>query len=222
MFGTSQPTPAFPQITPTVTLDPGVHNDTRIPDLSSYFRMEGETYQMNDRINPEVSEDRWNTCTRGTHTRFSASADRMTIGKVIASFANIDYHREEWAKRADEKEAAAVRAIQIIGERLIQESNDRNWCSEFDEIIDDVNSALPGWLQLPVREREYEVSWTETYTVTVCRSTTVTARNEEQACEYAGDMGLVGEADDYEMRQAISSGNYEFHDDNRDFEACES
>lgn len=215
MFGTNQPTP-------TVTLDPGVHNDTIMPDLSSYFRMEGETYQMNDRINPEVSEDRWNTCTRGTHTRFSASADRMTIGKVIASFANIDYHREEWAKRADEKEAAAVKAIRIIGERLIQESNDRDWCSEFDQIIDDVNSALPGWLQLPTREREYEVAWTETYYLTVRRSTTVTARNEEDACNMVADMSLVGEADDYEMRSAVSDGNYEFSDDNGDFEAEEA
>lgn len=215
MFGTSQPTP-------TVTLDPGVHNDTIMPDLSSYFRMEGETYQMNDRINPEVSEDRWNTCTRGTYTRFSASADRMTIGKVIASFANIDYNREEWVKRADEKEAAAVKAIQIIGERLLQEAENRGWCSEFDEIIDDVNCSLPGWLQLPTREREYEVTWTETYYVTVNRSTTVTARNEEHACDLVGDMGMVGEADDYEMKTAVNCGNYEFSDDNSDFEACES
>jgi hypothetical protein len=212
MFGTT---------TPTVTLDPGVHNDTIMPDLSSYFRTEGDTYQMNDRINPEISEDRWNTCTRGTYSRFFGSAERMTIGKVVASFANIDHHREEWVKRADEKEAAAVKAIQIIGERLIQESNDRNWCHEFDEIIDDVNNALPGWLQLPTREREYEVRWTETYTITVSRSTTVTAHNDEQACEIAAD-SYVGEADDYEIRDAISCGNYEFSDDNGDFEAEES
>lgn len=215
MFGTSQPTP-------TVTLDPGVHNDTIMPDLSSYFRMDGETYQMNDRINPEVSEDRWNTCTRGTHTRFSASADRMTIGKVIASFANIDYNREEWVKRADEKAADARRAIEIIGERLLREAETHGWCSEFDDIIDDVNSSLPNWLQLPTREREYEVTWTETYYVTVNRSTTVTARNEEHACDLVGDMGMVGEADDYEMKTAVNCGNYEFSDDNSDFEACES
>ena len=212
MFGTSQPTP-------TVTLDPGVHNDTIMPDLSSYFRMEGETYQMNDRINPEVSEDRWNTCTRGTYTRFSDVGNRMTIGKAIASFANIDYHREEWVKRADEKEAAAVKAIQIIGDRLIQESNDRNWCNEFDEIIDDVNRALPGWLQLPVREREYEVTWTETYYVTVSRSETVTARNAEHAVELIEDSG---EADESDLRDAISYGNYEFSDDNGDYEATEA
>lgn len=215
MFGSS--------ITPeTPASDNAIHNDTILPDLSSYFRMEGETYQMNDRINPEVSEDRWNTCTRGTHTRFSASADRMTIGKVIASFANIDYNREEWVKRSNEKEADAYRAIQIIGDRLIQESEDRQWCSEFDEIIDDVNRALPGWLQLPVREREYEVSWTETYTLTVHRSTTVTARNEEAACELVGEMDVIGDADDYDLRQAISCGDYEFSDDNGDFDAAEA
>lgn len=113
-----------------------------------------------------------------------------------------------------------MRAIAMIGDRLIQESNDRNWCSEFDEIIDDVNSALPDWLHLPTRERDYTVSWTETYYITVSRSTTVTARTEEHACDLVSDM--VGEADDYEMRDALSYGNYEFSDDNSDFEAEEA
>lgn len=209
MFGTN-PTPA-------VTLDPGVHNDTIMPDLSPYFRMDGETYQMNDRINPEVSEDRWNTCTRGTFTRFSDSGNRMTIGKVIASFANIDYHREEWVKRADEKAADALRAIQIIGDRLIQESEDRSWCSEFDQIIDDVNSSLPGWLQLPTREREYEVTWTEQYTVTVRRCATISARNSEEAINIAQDWD---EADEYEIRDNAISMSYDC--DNNDFEAEEA
>lgn len=215
MFGTmSNPTP-------TVTLDPGVHNDTILPDLSSYFRTEDGTYQMNDRINPEVTEDRWNTCSNGTYNRFSATADRPTIGKTVASFAQIDALREEWATKYSTVRDEALRAIAMIGERLITESDDRNWCNEFDEIIDDVNSALPGWLQLPTREREYEVTWTETYYLTVNRSTTVTARNEDHACELVGDMGLCGEADDYEMKTAVNCGNYEFSDDNSDYEAME-
>lgn len=211
MFGTSQPTP-------TVTLDPGVHNDTIMPDLSSYFRTEGETCQINDRINPEVSEDQWRPCSRGTYTRFATSDDRMTIGKAVASFANIDLHREEWVKRADEKDTDARRALQIIGERLIQESNERSWCSEFDEIIDDVNSQLPGWLQLPVREREYEVTWTETYTVTVHRCINVTARNESDAIEIAQD---YDEADYHEIGQAVNNGDYTYDCDGCDYEAEE-
>lgn len=219
MFGTSQP--AFP--TPTVTLDPGVHNDTRIPNFTVYTRKtETGTPQLNNKINPQITDEEWVDIPNRVLVNLTDPDATVTIGKLAALYASEANHTDAWVKKYDDIRTDAMRAIAMIGERLITESNDRNWCSEFDEIIDDVNGALPGWLQLPVREREYEVAWTETYYVTVCRSTTVTARNEEQACEYVGDMGLVGEADDYEMRQAISSGNYEFSDDNGDFEASES
>lgn len=219
MFGTSQPTP-------TVTLDPGVHNDTVMPDLSVYFRSNPETdkSEYNTKIDPSTpGDDNWVDCPAGAYQRFAATDPtiRRTIGSIVHHDIHLQKRFEEQSQQLAKRESEAHAAIAAIGERLIQESNDRRWCSEFDEIIDDVNSNLPIWLQLPTREREYEVCWTETYTVTVRRSTTVTARNDEQACEIAAD-SYIGEADEYEMRQAISSGDYEFSDDNGDFEAAES
>lgn len=218
MFGTSQP--AFP--TPTVTLDPGVHNDTRTPDFTVYTRKtETGNYQLNNKINPQVTDEEWVDIPGRVYANLTDSDSNMTVGKLVALYSREAINMDAWTKRHDTARDEAQRAIAAIGDRLIQESNDRGWCSEFDEIIDDVNSNLPGWLQLPTREREYEVTWTETYYVTVNRSTTVTARNEDAACELAGDMGLCGEADDYEMKTAINCGNYEFSDDNGDFEATE-
>lgn len=215
MFGTmSNPTP-------TVTVDNGIHNDTLLATLNAYYRTTDEgKQQLSTKIDPRVSDEEWNDIPNRVYQVILNPGSDLTVGKLVAHYAQEARFSDAWRDKYDQARDEARRAISAIGERLITESNDRNWCSEFDEIIDDVNGNLPGWLQLPTREREYEVRWTETYTVTVNRSTSVTARNEEHACNLVED--LVGEADEYEMRHAISCGDYEFSDDNGDFEAEES
>lgn len=70
------------------------------------------------------------------------------------------------------------KAMTIIGERLIQEAEERGWCSEFDDIIEQVNTELGNAtgnsrFQLPTREIEKTVRLrrrrvvTEEVTVTV-------------------------------------------------------
>ena len=198
-----------------------IANDALIPNFTVYTRKTetGDT-QLNNKINPQIIDEEWVDIPNRVYTTLTDSDSTLTVGKLAALYAHEANHVDAWVKRYEENRYEAMRAIAMIGERLITESNDRNWCGEFDEIIDDVNGALPHWLQLPIREREYTVSWTENYTVAVRRSITVTARNEEQACDIAAD-AYVGEADDYEMREAISCGNYEFNNDNSDFEAEE-
>ena len=197
-----------------------IANDALIPDFTVYTRKtETGTHQLNNKINPQIVDEEWVDIPNRVMVNLTDPNATVTVGKLAALYASEANHADAWVKKYDDIRTDAMRAISTIGDRLICESNDRNWCSEFDEIIDDVNNALPGWLQLPTREREYEVRWTETYTVTVCRSTTVTARDPESACDYVSD--YVGEADDYDMREALSCGNYEFSDDNGDFEAEE-
>lgn len=208
MFGTN-PMPAVA----------GVHNDTLIPDFTVYTRKtEDGTTQLNNKINPQITDEEWVDIPNRVYVTLLNPESDLTVGKLAASYAREALHADAWVKRYDTYREEAQRAIAMIGERLIQESNDRNWCSEFDGIIDDVNSALPGWLHLPVREREYEVTWTETYYITVSRSETVTARNEEHALELIED---TGNASEYDLRDAISYGNYEFSDDGSDYEATE-
>lgn len=202
------------------TVEPA--NDALCPTFTVYTRTtETGATQLNNRINPQIADEEWVDIPNRVYQVILNPESNLTIGKLVAHYAQEARFSDAWRDKYDKAMDEARRAISAIGERLITESNDRDWCSEFDEIIDDVNGNLPGWLQLPTRERDYTVSWTETYTITVNRSTSVTARNEEQACNIAAD-SYVGEADDYEMRHAISCGDYEFSDDNGDFEAEES
>lgn len=200
-----------------------IANDAVLPKFTVYCRTnEHGTAQLNNRINPQITDEEWVDIPNRVYQVIVNSDPDLTVGKLFALYASEANHVDAWVKRYDTARDEAQRAIAMIGDRLIQESNARSWCSEFDELIDDANGNLPGWLQLPTREREYEVSWTETYTVSVRRCTTVTARNEEAACDLVSDMEIIGEADDYDMREALSCGDYEFAGDNSDFEAEEA
>ena len=113
--------------------------------------------------------------------------------------------------------AAGKEAISVIGGRLIEEANNRGWCSDYDRIIENVNSEVASGWELPVRNAQYEVTWTESYTVTVYRSATFTASDEDDAIEIAHNEET---ADRYALRDAIDNGNYTF-DEADDYEASQ-
>jgi len=104
----------------------------------------------------------------------------------------------------------ADKAVSVISDRLITESEDRDWCDEFDTIIDEVNEELPTQFQLRTRERNYNVTWTETYTVTVQRHANLNAANTDAAIDMATE--LEGEADYHELNEAVRNSNFEFND----------
>ena len=203
-----------------------VSNDTIICNVNNYLRQNPDTnsWEINLRVDPAIERDEWVPIGPHLHATFASDVPGTpmpTIGRLISLLVTATRNEIAWRERHDTIATNANSAIAMIGERLLDEAEKRNWCSEFDEIIDDVNAALPGHFQLPTREREYTVSWSETYTVTVRRSATVTARDGDQACDAVSEL-YSGEADEYEMRDAISMGNYEFSDDNSDYEAEES
>jgi hypothetical protein len=102
-------------------------------------------------------------------------------------------------------------AIETIGEVLIEQADNRGWCEQFDELTDDVNEKLPSWLQLMKRSKEYLVSWTETVTVQVRRSMTVTSSSEECAEEDARE--LANGVELYEVQDAINCGQWQSDED---------
>ena len=111
-------------------------------------------------------------------------------------------------------------AVEIIGNRLIREAEARDWCSDFDRIVDEVNCGLPGSYALPLREKEYEVTWTQTVTVTVDCSATFTARSASDAADMARDWCSDLGSDD--IIEAVRAGNYEEdYDSESDFEVNE-
>ena len=108
-------------------------------------------------------------------------------------------------------------SIKTISDRLNEEARTRGWCEEFNRIINETNSLLPVY-ELEGGEREFEVTWTETHLVTVSRSMTYTAVDEDSAREMAQD---AGSCDSYTLREAIDEGNYEYHDSD-DYEVSEA
>ena len=104
--------------------------------------------------------------------------------------------------------ADADQAMEIISRRLIEEAQDRDWCDEFDHIIEEVNEKLPSRFQLEARERNYNITWTETYTVTIQRHVNLDATSADAAHDLAND--LQGEASQHDLEEAIRNGDFEY------------
>lgn len=69
-----------------------------------------------------------------------------------------------------------------VGEALMQEAENRNWCDEYDQFVETVNGQT-SLLDLPVREREYEITVTGTAILSWSHNITVTARSVDDAIE---------------------------------------
>lgn len=108
-------------------------------------------------------------------------------------------------------------SMEIISRQINEEADSRGWCDEFERIVDDVNSDLPGPFYLEKRNKTFRVTWTEEYRVTVHRSADIEAKSDELAIEEAQDWD---EADTYDVKEAIDGGNCEFIDAD-DYEAEE-
>jgi len=87
-----------------------------------------------------------------------------------------------WEDRYRQEAKRHIEDIKTIGERLIDEADQRGWCDEYDKMVDDLNTKLH--LDLPLRNREYEVS----VSFTVHMNVTVTAHTPEDAQSMANDM----------------------------------
>ena len=77
------------------------------------------------------------------------------------------------------------RDITLIGEALLSQADDRNWCSEYDDFIEELNESLT--VELKMREKEYEVEIEVTQKRTQRATVTITARSEEHARELIED-----------------------------------
>lgn len=139
----------------------------------------------------------------------------LTVRQAILSVvsANRDIERIQTSNRElqrlyDQSVNKHVADIERIGARLIEESGERGWCSEFDDIIEEMNVDLN--CPLPVRQNDFELS--VTFTVTVTQNRIVTAPNCDEAIEQ-----LKENLDDYinvgdEASDAANYGNFEIID----------
>lgn len=139
------------------------------------------------------------------------------VATLRGTIENLNQALESERTRLRETRANFDRSMEIISRRLNGEAENRGWCDEFDRIVEDVNADLPGPYFLEKRRREFEVQWTEKYTVTVHRSATIMAESDEEAIDEVREWD---EADTYDLKEAIDNGNYEF-DSADDYEAEE-
>jgi hypothetical protein len=79
------------------------------------------------------------------------------------------------ARRAHHDDIAA------IGRALLREAEDRDWCQDYDQVIDELNQQLT--VPLPERERAWDVSFDVRVTVHLSH-----ARNADAARDLAADL----------------------------------
>lgn len=158
--------------TPTPTY--GVHeNGDRVLEKDSTYAVGGRVcIAVDDRRLTPIAGD-------NTHAAGVYPADQIEPLEAVGS--------EEWVNRMVRIREILIRDLtnernelrnlrdhlEGLGQALLEQAEDRDWCSEYDEFADEWN--------LPKRTRSYEV------TVTL----TVTARDEESAEEWVREsMGI--------------------------------
>lgn len=93
--------------------------------------------------------------------------------------AEVERYQESLAsaeRRATTAKQQHERDIALIGEKLLEEADERGWCEQFDDVVEELNRKLI--VELPTRERDYNVQ------VTI----TVAARNEDAAEDLVRNM----------------------------------
>ena len=129
------------------------------------------------------------------------------IDTLTRELARANERVEELRNRAGKWERDFMR----YAERVMQEAIDRDWCSEYERVVDDIRGNLE-IATIPDREVEVDIEWDETYTVTVRRSATVTLQSgygEYEIEQAARSENGNSDADRSEVIDAVRNGNYE-------------
>lgn len=100
--------------------------------------------------------------------------------------------------------------VTCIGEHLIHAAEENDMCGVYDDEVKSANEKLEKWgVSLPLREKEREISWEETYTVTVRRHATVTMSDDDDKLEETTQrLNSDCDASQSEILSAVRSGNY--------------
>lgn len=92
---------------------------------------------------------------------------------------------ETYEARSNRSRESHERDIELIGTALLQEAEDRDWCSAYDDFVEELNNKLS--VELKTREHEYEVEIEVTQKRTQRVTVTITARTESHARELIED-----------------------------------
>jgi hypothetical protein len=135
-----------------------------------------------------------------------APAEEPAEEKVDLTQLALDNLKKMW----EDLRANYAKDMETISQRLIEEAENRGWCREFDDIIDEVNDKLVGPCRLDTREQDIEIEVTVRSTVYATTTVIVRARDEDQAAQFLAD-----EPDSYfDMNDVLSDhvSNWGFED----------
>jgi hypothetical protein len=104
-------------------------------------------------------------------------------------------------------------ALDTISGILNEEAEERDFCNEWDDLVERINGDLPRGFALTPRLQEFQVDWVDTYEVKVPRSWVIKARDEEHAIELTKEQEITGEAETEDIVNAVENNEYSFTDD---------
>jgi hypothetical protein len=139
------------------------------------------------------------------HT-MTVSSDDGRVATLERELARANERVEEYGARAAKWE----RDFNRYAERVMQEAIDRDWCSEYERVVDSIRYDLE-IAEIPDRDEEVDIEWEETYTVTVRRSATVTLKHgydSDDVDEAARSRNSDDDAASSEIIDAVRNGNY--------------
>ncbi|GIF01088.1 hypothetical protein [Paractinoplanes rishiriensis] len=134
------------------------------------------------------------------HIETAAKAERELHDALAAARADA----ERQGRLAADAQRRHREDVELIGEKLLKEAEDRGWCKEFDEVIGALNAGLH--IELATRDRDFTV------TATVELRLTVTAVSEDDARDQAADLvrDAERELDDMDSITAYPEGRGSF------------
>ena len=177
--------------------DAGVRTHVKLLNISDGF-------VTNFRITDEPAS-LFSTVEVGGEPKVLDSATVNLVRTLLQNQVDIESYRGRFMKANNDWDK--------LGGLLMKEANDRDWCSEYDRLVDSWNSDFE-LLELPVRKKTYnvEVSVTATYTVTV----QVEAEDDDAAIDEVNDMS----AHDIMLN---SGGSFSYPDDTEyEVNGCEA
>jgi predicted transcriptional regulator len=139
-------------------------------------------------------------------TDASAEVDVDALRSALSATRDLLAQAERERDALADWKHRAVQDMGILSSALMREANNRGWCSEYDDVVDYVNSDM-NVLQLTRRLRTFSRQVTVDMTFRVTREIEIEAYSEEEADDIIKDdlYGYLGGAqvEPYEIADTI-------------------
>jgi len=138
----------------------------------------------------------WDTASY--HVKAICERSDTTIGTLILALNHAHMQIRELGREKEIFADTMAKDFKIISDALLYQADKRNWCGEYDDVVDEVNEELSGYYKLEIRERDFDIEITSDITVT--ETITVRARNLDDAIEKAEE--------EFDLEESVARGNY--------------